>query len=134
MPRAPFTKRAKKRDASSTVTSPISLVVAAPSPFYVFLALDALDRGTESVLVIGAVFMSVAWGLFGFLFLGFARIRTARVITQHNAALAESDRLLAEEDAAMMAQANAPAPQAPAGAETPDETSPAAEPDAIPAS
>jgi hypothetical protein len=118
----------------SAGTDRSALVVAAPSPFYVFLALDALERGSESVLVIGSVFMSVAWGLFGILFLGFARIRTARVITQHNAALAESDRLLAEEDAAMMAQANAPAPQAPSEEAMPAETPPAAEPDAIPAS
>jgi hypothetical protein len=75
-----------------------ALVVAAPSPFYVFLALDALDRGGEAILVVGSVVMSAGWALFGLLFLGLARSRTARIITQHNAALAESDRLLAAED------------------------------------
>jgi ABC-type transport system involved in multi-copper enzyme maturation permease subunit len=101
-----------------------ALVVAAPSPFYVFLAMDAIDRGKESILVTGSVFMSIVWCLFGLLFLGLARSRTARVIAQHNAALAESDRLLAAEDAAM-AQAAAPEPS-----EEPAEP-PATEPDAV---
>ncbi len=85
-----------------------ALVVAAPSPFYVFLALDALDRGGEAILVVGSIVMSVGWALFGLLFLALARSRTARIITQHEAALAESDRLLAAEDDVAANQANEP--------------------------
>lgn len=110
-----------------------ALVVAAPSPFYVFLAIDALDRGKEAILVVGSVFMSITWGLFGLLFLGLARSRTARVIAQHDAALAESDRLLAAEDVAAMAQASAHE-QAPAAPEAAAEPPPAAEPEAVAAS
>lgn len=105
-----------------------ALVVAAPSPFYVFLAMDALEHGKESILVVGSIFMSIAWVLFGLLFLGIAGSRTTRVIAQHNAALAESDRLLAAEDAAM-AQSMAPESE-----EAPAEPPPAAEPEAVAAS
>lgn len=77
-----------------------ALVIASPSPFYVFVALDALGRGGEQLLVVGSFFVSVVWALFGLLFLALARSRTRRVIAQHEAALAETDRLLAEEDAA----------------------------------
>lgn len=108
-----------------------ALVVAAPSPFYAFLALDALDRNKESILVVGSIFMSAAWGLFGLLFLGLARARTARVIAQHHAALAESDRLLAAEDAAL---AEAVAQVRQAQPQQPTETPSAAEPEAAPAS
>ena len=119
----------------SSASDRSALVVAAPSPFYVFLALDALDRSKESILVVGSVFMSVAWVLFGLLFLGLARARTARVIAQHNAALAESDRLLAAEDAAMAEMANAAnVATAPAPEEAPAEPPPAAEPEAVAAS
>lgn len=109
-----------------------ALVVAAPSPFYVFLAMDALDRGKESILVLGSVLMSITWGAIGLLFLLLARSRTARVIAQHNAALAESDRLLAAEDAAI-AEAAAAAAAAPveAPAEASAEASAPAEPDAV---
>lgn len=111
----------------SSASDRSALVVAAPSPFYAFLALDALDRGKEDILVVGSVFMSAAWALFGLLFLGLAKARTAKIIAQHDAALAESDRLLAAEDAAI-AEANAPAPEAPA------EPPPAAEPEPVQAS
>lgn len=108
-----------------------ALVVAAPSPFYVFLAMDALDRGKESILVVGSVLMSLGWGIIGLLFLALARSRTARVIAQHNAALAESDRLLAAEDAAI-AEAAAAATNVETPAEAPAEEAAApAEPDAI---
>jgi len=77
-----------------------ALVVASPSPFYVFLLLDTLDRGGEPILVTGSIVTSIVWILFGLLFLALARSRTSRVIAAHEVALAESDRILAEEDAA----------------------------------
>ena len=105
-----------------------ALVVAAPSPFFVLLAIDALDHGKESILVVGSIFMSLVWGLLGLMFLGLARQRAARVIAQHDAALAESDRLLAAEDAAIAAALaqQAEAAAEPAAADTPV----AAEPEA----
>lgn len=82
-----------------------ALVIAAPSPVYVFLALDALDRGKEELLVAGAFFTAVVWAMLGAMFLALARMRARRIITQHDAALAETDRLLAEEDARAATQA-----------------------------
>jgi hypothetical protein len=115
----------------SSATDRSALVVAAPSPFYVFLALDAADRSKEAIIVVGSVFMSIVWVLFGLLFLGLARSRTARVIAQHDAALAESDRLLAAEDAAMAEAVNAAAAGAPEAqaSEAQAEPPPAAEPE-----
>lgn len=106
----------------SSGTDRSALVVAAPSPFFVFLAMDALDNAKDGVLVVGSVFMSIVWTLFGLLFVSLAQSRTSRVIAQHDAALAESDRLLAAEDAALAEAANAHAEQTPAeqpAAETP---------------
>ncbi|TKD12465.1 ABC transporter permease [Polyangium fumosum] len=77
-----------------------ALIVAAPSPLYVFVALDALGTSGEELLVVASVAASVVWGLFGLLFLTLARGRVRRVIAAHEVALGESDRILAEEDAA----------------------------------
>ncbi len=80
-----------------------ALVVATPSPFGVFVALDALERSGEELLVTGAVISACAWGLLGLLGLVLARRRVATVIANHEAALAQTDRILAEEDAAVAA-------------------------------
>ncbi|MRG95854.1 ABC transporter permease [Polyangium spumosum] len=94
-----------------------ALIVAAPSPLYVFVAIDAIGKTGEELLIVASVIASAAWGLFGILFLTLARSRVNRVIAAHEAALGESDRILAEEDAAAVrameeaaARAAAPAP------------------------
>ncbi len=103
-----------------------ALIVAAPSPLYVFVALDAFGKSGDELLIAASVVASCVWGLFALLFLGLARSRVKRVIDAHEVALGESDRLLAEEDAAAVrameealaaraAQAAAPAPAAEPG-------------------
>lgn len=80
-----------------------ALVVATPSPFGVFVALDALERSGEELLVTGAMISACVWGLLGLLGLEMARRRVATVISNHELALAQTDRILAEEDAAVAA-------------------------------
>jgi ABC-type transport system involved in multi-copper enzyme maturation permease subunit len=78
-----------------------ALVVATPSPFGVFVALDALQRTGEGILVTGAVISACVWGILGLIGLALARRRVATVVSNHEAALAQTDRILAEEDAAV---------------------------------
>ncbi len=101
-----------------------ALIVGAPSPFYVFVMFDAIHHTYGSELIAAGVICMAFWAALGFIFLEAARRRCARVIAQHEAALAETDRLLAAEDAAFAAgateeaiappEADAPAPDAPA--------------------
>ncbi|UQA60126.1 ABC transporter permease [Polyangium aurulentum] len=93
-----------------------ALVVATPSPFGVFVALDALERSGEGILVTGAVVSACVWGLLGLLGLVLARRRVTTVIANHEAALAHTDRILAEEDAAAAAAQAAAAQGERAGA------------------
>jgi hypothetical protein len=79
-------------------SSRAALVMASPSPLYVFVAVDAVSRSSEEMLVVGSFLASGGWAALGLLFLGLARSRTAKIIIQHEQALAQSDRLLAEED------------------------------------
>ncbi|MDI3290773.1 ABC transporter permease [Polyangium sp. 15x6] len=105
-----------------------ALIVAAPSPIYVFVALGAIETSGEEMLVVASVIASAVWGLLGLLFLTLARSRVKGVIAAHEAALGESDRILAEEDAAAvrgMEQAAAAAAQ-PAAVASPTEPVPEA--------
>jgi hypothetical protein len=77
-----------------------ALIVAAPSPLYVFVAFDAIEKAGEEFLVVASVVASLVWGLLGIVLLALARSRVRRVIAAHELALGESDRILAEEDAA----------------------------------
>jgi ABC-type transport system involved in multi-copper enzyme maturation permease subunit len=95
-----------------------ALVVASPSPFYVFVMLDELDRssGSNPELIVAGVLFALLWGGLGLLFMGLANRRANLIIHNHEAALAETDRILADEDArAAQAQA-AQAAQASEGA------------------
>jgi hypothetical protein len=101
-----------------------AFVVAAPSPFYAFFMLEALGRGGADAVVVAGLAATVGWFVVGLAFLGAARVKCARVIADHEAALAESDRRLAQEDedaAAARAAARAPAP-APATPPEPEPT------------
>lgn len=105
-----------------------ALIVAAPSPLYVFVAVGAVETSGEEMLVAAAVVASAVWGLLGILFFTLARSRVRRVIAAHEAALGESDRILAEEDAAAvraMAEAVAATAQ-PAAVAPPAEPEPQA--------
>ena len=87
------------------------LVVAAPSPFYAFVLLDAATRSSAGPLVAAGVAAMMGWATIGLVLLGAAGRRCAGIIRRHEAVLAEGDRLLAAEDAAALA-AVAPEPDA----------------------
>jgi ABC-type transport system involved in multi-copper enzyme maturation permease subunit len=94
-----------------------ALVVGAPSPFYVFVMLDALGHGSQLPVVVGAV-TAGAYALLGLGLLGAAGGRCREIIRKHEALLDETDRILAAEDAAAAAArapvaADAPVPDAP---------------------
>lgn len=74
--------------------------IAAPSPFYVFMMVDAIQRSRGEVLVIAGLVAIAVWASLGLLFLLLARARCAKIIAAHEAMLAETDRILAAEDAA----------------------------------
>ncbi len=90
-----------------------SLVIAAPSPFYVFLMMSQLDRtgstSTEPILIAGAA-ASAAWLTLGVALFAGARARASTLVAQHEAALAQTDAMLAQEDEAA-ARAAEPAPE-----------------------
>lgn len=76
------------------------LAVASPSPAYVFFAIEKVDDTNPGIAPAASVVCSFAYMLFGLLFLLAARGRAAKIIEKHAAMLAETDRLLAQEDAA----------------------------------
>lgn len=94
-----------------------ALVVAAPSPFYVFVMLDAMGRSSGNLAIVVGMITAVIYGLLGLVLLGLAGGRCREIIRKHEEVLAETDRLLAAEDeAAAKAKEPAVAEEAPAGA------------------
>jgi ABC-type transport system involved in multi-copper enzyme maturation permease subunit len=96
-------------------------VVAAPSPFYVLVMMDAMGPGgTGTTVVAAGMIFCLIWAALGLLLLAFAARRCGVIIRKHEALLAESDRILAAEDEA----AAAPPPDAPPEADAPAEVVP----------
>jgi hypothetical protein len=95
-----------------------ALIIAAPSPFYVFMMIDAIQHARGEALIGAGIGAIALWTLLGFFFLALARRRCARVIAEHEVMLAETDRILAAEDAAE-ARAAAGLPEEPAAAAEP---------------
>jgi ABC-type transport system involved in multi-copper enzyme maturation permease subunit len=93
-----------------------ALVVAAPSPFYVFVMLEAIGRGGGNITVVVGMITAVVYGLIGLLLLGFAGGRCREIIRKHEELLAETDRLLAAEDEAAAKAKVEPEAEAPAAA------------------
>ena len=100
-----------------------ALIIGAPSPFYVFVMLDGLGRADRVPVIVGMV-MAAAYAVIGLLLLGAAGSRCRAIIRKHEETLAETDRILAAEDAASMA-ARA---QVPAEAVAEGDAGPATEP------
>ncbi len=75
-------------------------VLAAPSPFYVFMMVDSLQHARGDLLIVAGLVAIAIWACLGLLFLFLARRRCAKIIAAHEAMLAETDRILAAEDAA----------------------------------
>ena len=103
-----------------------ALVFAAPSPLYVFVMLDALDRAGSAVPIIVGAASTVVWAGLGALLLIAARRRCADIIQKHEARLTETAKILAAEDEAAAA-ARAPR-AAPPAASPSDEPAPATVP------
>ncbi len=115
----------------------VSMAVAAPSPFYLLVAIEALGKPTPGIAVVAAMAAAGTYALLGFAMLVAAHVRTKRIIDEHERILVEADRLLAEEDAlaaemgfagrkdqlgrdAPTTQAVKPAPVQPEGPAAPD--------------
>lgn len=77
------------------------LSIAAPSPAFVFFAVDKIDDTDPGVAPFASAFCSAAYFLIGLLFLFSAKSRSSKIIQKHEAMLAETDRLLAQEDEAV---------------------------------
>jgi hypothetical protein len=89
------------------------LSIASPSPAFVFYAVDKIDDADPGVAPAAAAFCSAGYFLVGLLFLLSAQSRSKKIIQKHEAMLAETDRLLAQEDeAAAEARAQAEAAEA----------------------
>jgi len=84
-----------------------ALVVAAPSPFYAFVLLDALTGPSRGVSIVAGAVCSLAWALIGLGLLAAATSRARGIVHKHHAMLAEADALFAKEDADREAVARA---------------------------
>jgi hypothetical protein len=73
-----------------------AIVVASPSPTYVFVMMKVLDRTAPNreLAIAAGVVCSAAWALLGIGLLGAASVRTRRVVRQHQARLAELEAAL----------------------------------------
>ena len=81
-----------------------AFIVAAPSPFYVFVMLDEIGRGAYgSSLMMAGMGSCMIWAVIGLVLLGVAARRCGAIIRRHEAMLAETDRILAAEDEARAA-------------------------------
>lgn len=76
-----------------------ALVVAAPSPFFAFALIDALDEPHRGMALMAGAICSCAWALIGLGLLAAAATRAKGIIHKHHAMLAEADAVLAREDA-----------------------------------
>ena len=92
-----------------------AFIIAAPSPFYVFMMVDGIQRARSEALIVAGFVAIALWTSLGFFFLALARRRCARIIAEHEVMLAETDRILAAEDAAE-ARAAVGLPEEPAAA------------------
>lgn len=88
-----------------------SLIVAAPSPFYVFVVLKVLSDPRGQLAVAAAAVCALSWMMIGFGLFGAAAARCRSIIQKHHEMLAQTDRMLADEDAAFQAREAGRAPQ-----------------------
>lgn len=85
------------------------LMVAAPSPFYVFAMLKEAGKSEPSAVIPVGLACAFMWGMAGLLLLATAARRCSRIVAQHDAAVAHADAALrAEEEALARASARVP--------------------------
>ncbi len=80
------------------------LMVASPSPFYVFAMLRALDKGASTPILPVGLACAAGWGLAGASLLASAGRRCARTVAEHEAAVAQAEAALRAEEEALTAQ------------------------------
>ena len=85
------------------------LAIAAPSPFYVFAMISALESPitASSLIVPAGLLCSAAWGALGLSLLAVSSRRAHKAVVAHDAALAAADAALDAEEAARQAPARA---------------------------
>jgi hypothetical protein len=87
-----------------------ALVVAAPSPFYAYAMVEAAGRSDPGATLVAGLAAAAGWVAVGLGLVAAARARCKRIIDDHELALADADRRLAEEDEqAAAARAGGPA-------------------------
>ena len=86
--------------AISSTTSKEELMLAAPSPLYPIVVVDELHRSHAAPILTLCAVTAAAWALLGLGLFGAASLRCARIIRDHDKALAESDAFLQAEDGA----------------------------------
>jgi ABC-type transport system involved in multi-copper enzyme maturation permease subunit len=104
-----------------------ALVIAAPSPFYAFYVLDAIERTGKDVHVVAGVAASITWAGLGLLLVASSQRRATAILIDHERLLDEAAARFAAEDAAIAeaeraaAEAHEAPPSAPPPAGTPPE-------------
>ncbi|AUX47211.1 hypothetical protein SOCE26_087230 [Sorangium cellulosum] len=86
-----------------------ALVVAAPSPFYAFLMMSRAGSSDPGALLTSGFVATAGWLALGLGLLAGARSRCAALTAQRDAAFAQTDALLAQEDEATRAAERAAA-------------------------
>ena len=94
-----------------------ALVFASPSPFYVFVMVEAIHRGKSDLVVAVGGVTAIGWGLLGVVLLLAASKRCRDIIQKHEDLLARTEKILAAEDEAAARAAAAPAEAAEAPAD-----------------
>jgi hypothetical protein len=81
------------------------LMVAAPSPFYVFAMLKEVGRTDASAVIPVGLACALVWGGAGIVLLGAAARRCALTVAQYDAAFEQADAALRAEDEAALQRA-----------------------------
>jgi hypothetical protein len=77
------------------------IVIAAPSPFYVFYMLSHIDKAsptTDMPVVLFGLACGFMWGLLGLMLLTFAARRCAKQVREYDAAIAQAEAALKAEE------------------------------------
>ncbi len=106
-----------------------ALLVASPSPLYVFVMLEKIGGADQELSLIAGAIAAAGWGFLGAGMLTAATSRARRIVREHEARAAKLDDTLAAEDdppaEVEPAPEPAPAPEAPGAEPAPPALSPA---------
>jgi hypothetical protein len=75
-----------------------AIIVAAPSPFYVFVLMDALNGASRQSAAAAGIVSSAAWAFIGMGLFAAASSRCKAIVDKHNGLLAQADAMLQKED------------------------------------